>query len=90
MNMAVSRNSGHDSNGTDIETFVGQWSRYDLVLAAIPIVLSTGILVGVLTSVPFYLPVALSALAGASLIVDVIYLHPPTATRSELSYSESE
>jgi uncharacterized transporter YbjL len=76
--MAVSRNSGHGPNGTPVEQFAGQLSRYDLLLAAIPLVLGLGTIVGTLPTVPFHLGVGVGAAVSALLVADAVYFHPPT------------
>jgi uncharacterized transporter YbjL len=65
-------------------------SRYDLLLAAIPVVLGVSVLLGAVTAVPFHLGVAVGSLIGALLVADAVYLHPPTESSSGDSYAKSD
>jgi hypothetical protein len=56
----------------------GQLSRYDIVLAAIPLVFAMALLVSVLAPVPFHFAVGGGATMSGLLVADVLYLNPPT------------
>ncbi len=78
--MAVSRDTRHGS-GTErlaslVELFLSL-SRYDLVLAVIPVafVLATG--VAAVTGLSLRAGVLVASLAGALAVVDALFLHPP-------------
>jgi len=88
--MAVSRNSGHRPNGSFAGQFVSRLSRYDLLLAGIPLVLALGLIVGALSAVPFHLGVAAGSLLSALLIADAVYFHPPTESSAGVSPSKSD
>jgi hypothetical protein len=53
-------------------------SRYDLLLAAIPLVLLCAVLVGHLVTVPLWASLSVGALASVPMVVDGVALHPPT------------
>jgi len=75
--MAVSRGSGHRSNGLESYTFLEALSRYDLLLAAIPLVLAVALLTGLVSPVPVHFAVGGGALLGSVLVADALYVHPP-------------
>jgi len=75
--MAVSRNSGHSGNGSVSYRF-GAVSRYDLLLAAIPLLLVLGLTAGVALPVPLHFPIGGSALLGCLFVADALYVNPPT------------
>ena len=53
-------------------------SRYDLVLAAIPLVFALALVAHAVLPVALHLAVGAGALASGALVADVIYRHPPT------------
>jgi len=59
----------------------GQLSRYDLLLAAIPLVMAAALGAYLITPVPFHFAVAASGVLGVGIMVDALYFNPPT--RSE-------
>jgi len=77
--MAVSRNTGRGRKSTFPYTFAATLSRYDLLLAAIPLVLGLALLVGAVVPVPFHLSVGVGAGITGVLVADALYVHPPTA-----------
>jgi hypothetical protein len=52
-------------------------SRYDLLLASIPLALLCAALFGHLTPVPLWASLSVGALASLSMVVDGVALHPP-------------
>lgn len=52
-------------------------SRYDVVLAAIPITFTLAILIGSLFSIPLNVALFGASLIGAVAIIDGIFLNPP-------------
>lgn len=88
--MAVSRNSGHSGNGPSSPGFSGQVSRYDLLLAAIPLVLAVALLTGLVSPMPVHLAVGGGALMGGAFVADALYFHPPIdSTESAGSQGQS-
>jgi len=75
--MAVSRNSGHSGNGPSSYSLSGQVSRYDLLLAAIPLVLAVALLTGLVSPMPVHFAVGGGALMGSAFVADALYFHPP-------------
>lgn len=52
-------------------------TRYDVVLAVIPVALAFGILIGTATAVPTSLAVAAASLIGVFAVVDALFINPP-------------
>ena len=52
--------------------------KYDLALAGIAGSLSGGALVGFLTGLPIYVGLGLGAIPGVALMLDAVFLNPPT------------
>jgi hypothetical protein len=78
--MATSRNTGHRPGRPISRRALDRLSsptRYDAVLAAIPLVFALGLAVHALAGVSLYLTVTGSAVTGVVLLVDAIYLNPP-------------
>ena len=76
--MAVSRDSANAQNDGFFDKLSGQLSRYDLLLAAIPLVLAFAAVAGVVFPVSLHLSVAGAALFCSPLLVDAMYINPPT------------
>lgn len=76
--MAVSRNSRTSGNDPFSDSFFGQISRYDLLLAAIPLVLALGFAAGRVLPVALHVSVGAGALCGCLLLADALYVNPPT------------
>ncbi|PSQ19340.1 hypothetical protein BRD04_10225 [Halobacteriales archaeon QS_9_67_17] len=53
-------------------------SRYDLVLAVVPVALLLGLAAGLLSSVPLYVAMAVGSLVGAAAVADALFIDPPT------------
>lgn len=78
--MATSRNSGHRTGRTVSRRALDRLlslSRYDAVLAAIPLVFALALTVHVLAGLSLYLAITLGAVTGALLVVDALYVNPP-------------
>ena len=75
--MAASRNSGHSGNGFSSYSFSGQVTRYDLLLAAIPLVLAVALLTGLVSPMSVHVAVGGGALMGGAFVADALYFHPP-------------
>ena len=62
------------SRTTDGATVV---TRYDLVLAIVPVALLLGLATGLLSSVPLYAAMAIGSLVGAVAVADALFIDPP-------------
>jgi len=84
--MATSRNPGHSSE-TPFHSFrdeLPDLSRYDILLAVIPLVFAAMLAVHAVLGVPFRVAVAGGALLSSVAISDVLLFNPPTTlNRSE-------
>ena len=60
------------------QQFRGRLSRYDLVLAVIPLVFALSLVGHALLPISLHFAVGAGALASGTLVADVLYLHPPT------------
>jgi len=76
--MTVSRDSGHSQRASFWETVFGQLSRYDLLLAAIPLALAVPLALYTMAAVPFYAAVALGSVFSVLFVADALFFHPPT------------
>ncbi len=76
--MAVSRDTEYRPQRTFWKQLVGQLSRYDMLLAAIPLVLALSLAVYAVLAVPFEMALAGGALVSVVCIADALYFHPPT------------
>lgn len=76
--MAVSNSSGVRHEGDIWRRVVGRLSRYDVLLAAIPVLLALAMTVSVLFPVPFHLAVSGGAMLSCLLVTDALFLNPPT------------
>ncbi len=78
--MATSRNTGHRISGTTFHSYLDglpELSRYDAVLAAIPLVFALVLSAHAMLSVPLRLAIVAGSLGSALLLVDAMYLNPP-------------
>ncbi|MFC7072434.1 hypothetical protein ACFQJ7_14655 [Halovenus rubra] len=75
--MVVSDISEHREKVSVWDQLRGQLSRYDLLLAAIALLLGLGMGLAVVLSVPGYVAIGGSALINALLVADALYLNPP-------------
>jgi len=76
--MAVSRSSGRDRNRLSPYGFLATFSRYDLLLAAIPLVLAVGLFAGIVVPVPLHFSIGSGALVCGFFLADALYFNPPT------------
>ena len=83
--MATSRNTGHSSTGTRswiVSSRLASLSRYDVVLAAVPLVFAVALAAHALTPVSFHFSVTTGAVTSVLLLVDVLFLNPPAGDGS--------
>ena len=64
-------------------TVLGSVSRYDLVLGVIPLLWLTAAAVSVATTLPLHLLIAGAGVVSSVVVVDALYVHPPTRERRE-------
>ena len=76
--MAVSRSSGRGRNRLSPYGFSAMFSRYDLLLAAIPLVLAVGLFAGIVVPVPLHYTIGSGALMCSLFLADALYFNPPT------------
>ena len=76
--MAVSPNSGRSRNRLSPYGFSAMFSRYDLLLAAIPLVLAVGLFTGIVVPVPLHFSIGSGALVCSFFLADALYFNPPT------------
>lgn len=79
--MAVSNGPEHSGRGDFWKTLFGQLTRYDLVLAVIPLVLVMALVVHLLFAIPFEVAVAGGAGLSLAMVVDALFVHPPVDRR---------
>lgn len=78
--MATSRHTGHRTERTTSRRTLDRLlslSRYDAVLAAIPLVFALALAVHALAGLSLHLAIAAGAVTSTVLLVDAIYLNPP-------------
>lgn len=75
--MAVSRSTGNRPQMDFWRRVFGQLSRYDLLLAAIPLVFALALAVYALTTVPLEAALAGGAVLSGMGLVDAFYVNPP-------------
>lgn len=76
--MAVSRNTGYSETDNYWKGLFDQLSRYDLLLAAIPLVFALALVAYALFTVPFNAAIAASAVVSVLLVADALYFNAPT------------
>lgn len=79
--MAVSRSPGRTRRNAS-RTLVRDWlpsDRYDAILAVIPLLYAVALAAHVILELPIQVALAPASLVGMVLLVDAVYLHPPTA-----------
>jgi len=81
--MAVSDISGHRQELTFWKRLLGQLSRYDLLLAAIPLLFTAALLTYLFAPVTLHVAVGGSAVISGILVMDALYFHPPTARSTD-------
>ena len=52
-------------------------SRYDLVLAVVPVAFLLAFAAGLLSSIPLYAAMAIGSLAGTVAVADALFVNPP-------------
>ncbi|MFC7059281.1 hypothetical protein [Halovenus salina] len=88
--MAVSDNSKHRQEQAWNRP-LNRLSRYDLVLAVIPILFTASVLVSLFTPVSLHLAMGAGALTSALLVADALYLNPrPTPATGSLALGRRE
>lgn len=75
--MAVSRNPGQASSDTKSRRPFDGVSRYDLLLAVLPLGFLCSVLAHVLVAIPLQMAIASGALFGLAVTVDALFVHPP-------------
>ena len=83
--MVTSRNTGRRSSGRSLWTpleGLPDLSRYDAVLAAIPLVFALVLSAHAVLSVSVRHAILAGSLLSSLLLVDAIYLNPPSTQRS--------
>jgi len=79
--MAVRRDTGHRRRDALWRRLFGRLTRYDLVLAVIPIALLAASLVHVVLSVPLVTALGSAAIVSGLALADAIFVHPPVTGR---------
>ena len=74
--------NGNGQRGRFWEQLLGGLSRYDLLLAAMPLVFAVGLVVYAVAPVPMHVAVGGGAALSGLLLIDAFYLNPPTADRT--------
>jgi hypothetical protein len=80
--MTTSRNTGERRTDNRLDTFrerLPAFSRYDLLLAVVPLTLAAVLAVHAILAVPFRLAVVGWATVGLLVLADALYLNPPTS-----------
>ena len=75
--MAVSRNPGQTGSGNESRRPLDSVSRYDLLLAVLPLGFLCPVLAHVLVAIPLQMAIASGALFGLVVTVDALFVHPP-------------
>ena len=84
--MATSRNTGLSSEASSHRSLLdrlSELSRYDVVLAAIPLVFALALSAHVALSVTLRHAIAGGAVVSTLLLVDAMYLNPPSRSQSD-------
>jgi membrane associated rhomboid family serine protease len=87
--MAVSDISGHRQKARFWKRLLGQLSRYDLLLAVIPILFGLALLTYLLAPVSLHVPFGASGLISGALVADALYFNPPARSVTEEQAVES-
>jgi hypothetical protein len=78
--MAVSDNTGNRPQRQFWRQTLERFSRYDLLLAVIPLLFAAAPVVSTVTGVPLEVALAGSGLLGCVSLVDAIYRNPPVTS----------
>jgi len=81
--MSSSHNTETRSRREYLRQVLGQFSRYDLLLAAIPLVFALALSVYTLTPVSLEVALAGGAVVSGLCFVDAVYLNPPIEGSSD-------
>ena len=81
--MSTSSNTDNRSRREHWRRVRGRLSRYDLLLAAIPLVFALALSVYALTPVPLQVALAGGALLSGLCFLDAVYLNPPIEGSSD-------
>lgn len=82
--MAVSRNPPERTDTTrDAVAVLDGLSRYDLLLALVPLGFALALLAHVVVGVPVLAAVAGGAMFGALVLVDALFVNPPSGNPPE-------
>jgi len=76
--MAVSTNEPNSPVRDHVSHIRSRLSRYDLVLAAMPVLFVLAVLVAALLAAPLRLGIAVGAVGSIVLVTDVLYINPPS------------
>lgn len=87
--MAVSRNTGNRQGISFWERLFGQLSRYDLLLAAIPLLFVLSLVASVALAIPLHVAIIVGSVVSLALVADGLYFNPPVDARAEPSADPS-
>lgn len=87
--MAVSDISRHRQESNFWKRLLGQLSRYDLLLAAIPLLFALAPVAALLSPIQLNVAIGASAAVSGVLVADALYFNPPTARSHERTFSNS-
>lgn len=81
--MAVSRNTGNRKQSRFSRRILGQLSRYDLVLAAIPLIFVLSLSTTLVLPLSLHVAIAISSVIAFGLVADALYFNPPVDSARE-------
>jgi hypothetical protein len=87
--MAVSDISGNRRKAKFWKRLLGQLSRYDLLLAVIPILFGLALFIHLVAPISLQIPFGVSALISGALVADALYFNPPARAVTEEQTAES-
>jgi hypothetical protein len=76
--MAVSPDTGRPGPRKPFGGLLGSVSRYDLLLAVLPLGFLLAGLVYLVFAVPFEVVIAAAAVFGLAVTIDALFVHPPS------------
>lgn len=82
MTISDDTGTGQPPAGEQLERPLGSLSRYDLVLAVIPLVFGLALVSHTVLSLPLSTTMAASAVVTGVLVVDAMFLNPPASPPS--------
>jgi len=80
--MAASHNTEHDTRTGVWTRMFGRFTRYDLLLFAVPVVFVVGVAAGVVGPTSPEVAVGVAAIVNAAVVLDGLYLNPPVGRES--------